>query len=132
VKRPPIFLTLGRVLQIHEEQLARFGGRAGVREMTLVESAIGMPRQSFGGEFVHDDLAGMAAAYFFHINMNQPFTDGNKRTGAAAAAIFLEINGVDFDVDPDEYAELGLALGAGKIAKADVTAFFRRHVRAEK
>jgi death-on-curing protein len=132
MKRTPIFLTLERILEIHDEQLSVFGGRAGIRDITLVESAIGMPRQSFGGEFVHGDLAGMAAAYFFHINMNQPFTDGNKRTGAAAAAIFLEINGIDFDVDPDEYAELGVALGAGKLSKSDVTVFFRQHVPTSK
>jgi death on curing protein len=128
MKLKPIFLSLVRVLELHDEQLALFGGRAGIRDVTLVESAIGMPRQTFGGEFVHANLAEMAAAYFFHINMNQPFTDGNKRTGAAAAAVFLEINGIDFDVDPDEYANLGLQLGAGKLSKADVVSFFRKHV----
>jgi death-on-curing protein len=124
----PFFLTLDRVLEIHDSQLHQFGGRAGVRDLTLVESAIGMPRQTFGGQFVHAGLAEMAAAYFFHLNMNQGFVDGNKRTAAASAAIFLEINGIDFDVDPDEYAQLGIDLGAGRISKADVTAFFHKNV----
>ena len=123
----PIFLTLERVLAIHASQLALFGGRAGVREQSLLESAIAMPSHSFGGQFVHDGLAEMAAAYFFHLNMNQAFVDGNKRTAAASAAIFLEINGVDFRVDPDEYADLGINLGAGKLSKADVTEFFRKN-----
>jgi death-on-curing protein len=124
----PFFLSLERVLEVHASQLDQFGGRAGVRDISLVESAIGMARQTFGGQFVHQGLAEMAAACFFHINMNQGFVDGNKRTAAASAAIFLEINGVDFDVDPDEYAQLGINLGAGKISKADVIAYFKKSV----
>jgi death-on-curing protein len=128
----PDFLTLERVLEIHASQLDLFGGREGVRELSLVESAIGMPRQTFGGQYVHKGLAEMAAAYFFHLNMNQGFVDGNKRTAAAAAAIFLEINGVDFDVDPDDYADLGIKLGAGGISKADVSRFFRKSMKKKR
>lgn len=59
-----------------------------------------MPRATAGGEFAHEDLFAMAAAYAFHIAQNQPFVDGNKRTGLLAALVFLDLNGV-VTLDPD-------------------------------
>jgi death-on-curing protein len=90
----PDFLTVEDVLLLHEEQLARYGGGAGVRDPGALDSAVAMPRATFGGEFVHEDLFAMAAAYAFHIAQNQPFVDGNKRTGFAAALVFLDLNGI--------------------------------------
>src|SRR6266542_5469810 len=69
----PDFLDLEEVLDIHDRQLAKFGGAAGRRDQNLLESALAMPRATFGGEFVHEDLCAMAAAYAFHIAQNQPF-----------------------------------------------------------
>jgi death-on-curing protein len=89
----PDFLTVDDVLLLHEEQLKHYGGGAGIRDSALLDSAIGMPQQSFGGALVHEDLFAMAAAYAFHIAQNQPFIDGNKRTALAAALVFLDLNG---------------------------------------
>jgi death-on-curing protein len=90
----PEFLLLEDVLLLHEEQLARYGGGAGLRDAAALESAVGTPRATFDGAFVHEDLYTMAAAYAFHIAQNQPFIDGNKRTGLAAALVFLDLNGI--------------------------------------
>ncbi len=90
----PDFLTAEDVLAIHEEQLARYGGAAGVRDPAMLESAVAQPQATFGGEFLHADLFAMAAAYAFHIAENQPFMDGNKRTGLVAALAFLDLNGI--------------------------------------
>jgi death-on-curing protein len=94
VSDDPDFLTAEDVLLLHEEQLARYGGGAGVRDPAALESGVAMPRATFDGQFVHADLFAMAAAYAFHIAQNQPFVDGNKRTGLAAALVFLDLNGV--------------------------------------
>lgn len=96
----PDFLTVEDVLLLHEEQLARYGGGAGVRDPGALDSAVAMARATFDGQFVHEDLFAMAAAYGFHIAQNQPFVDGNKRTGLAAALVFLDFNGVSI-ADPD-------------------------------
>jgi len=90
----PDFLSVEDVIFLHDEQLVRFGGAAGIRDQGLLESAIGMPQASFGGEFLHADLYAMAAAYAFHIAQNQAFVDGNKRTGLLSALVFLEMNGI--------------------------------------
>ena len=89
----PEFLTLDDVLLIHDEQLEAYGGIQGIRDTGLLESAVMMPQASFGGEYLHQNLFEMAAAYAFHIAENQPFLDGNKRTALVSALVFLDING---------------------------------------
>nr|MDD5699375.1 type II toxin-antitoxin system death-on-curing family toxin [Victivallaceae bacterium] len=93
----PEFLSLAEVLEIHQDQLVRYGGEAGIRDLGLLKSAISMPSATYGGEFLHSDIYEMAAAYLFHIVQNHPFLDGNKRTGAVAMLVFLILNGYDFD-----------------------------------
>ena len=89
----PIFLSVAEVLEIHSEQLDAYGGIHGIRDRTLLESAVMTPQASFGGEYLHQDIFEMTAAYAFHIAENQPFLDGNKRTALVAALAFLDING---------------------------------------
>lgn len=96
----PDFLTVEDVLLLHEEQLARYGGGAGVRDPGALDSAVATPRATFDGQLVHEDPLAMAAAYAFHIAQNQPFVDGNKRTGLVAALVFLDLNGFAV-ADPD-------------------------------
>jgi death on curing protein len=74
----PDFPTVEDVLLLHEEQLARYGGGAGLRDPGSLDSAVAMPKATFDGAFVHDDLYQMAAAYAFRIAQNQPFIDGNS------------------------------------------------------
>jgi len=76
-------------------------GATGIRDQALLESAVRVPQASFGGAYLHEDLAHMAAAYAFHIAQNQPFLDGNKRTGLLTALVFLDLNGITI-LDPEE------------------------------
>ncbi len=98
--KEPSFLTLAEVLEIHRDQIKRYGGGAGLRDIRLLEAAIAVPQASFEGKFLHSSLFKMAAAYAYHISENQPFVDGNKRTALAAALIFLKLNGVSAN-DPE-------------------------------
>jgi len=74
----PEFLTLEDVLLIHDEQIEVYGGIQGIRDPGLLESAVMTAQASFGGEYLHQNIFEMAAAYAFHIAENQPFLDGNK------------------------------------------------------
>jgi death-on-curing protein len=85
----PEFLEVEDVFELHAESIERYGGEGGVRERGLIESAVAMPRQSFGGEYLHGTLFEMAASYAFHLAENQGFVAGNKRAGLAAATAFL-------------------------------------------
>jgi death-on-curing protein len=122
----PLFLTLDEVLQLHAEAVEHFGGDAGIRDIGLIESAIAQPRQMFGGDYLHPDLASMAAAYLFHIASNHGFADGNKRTGTRAASVFLAINGREVDLPLDETEQLVLGVARGEVSKAQVAGFFAR------
>ena len=97
---PPLSLDISHILRIHLSMIERYGGKEGVRDVGLLHSAIAVPQSSFGGEMLHRDLFEMAAAYLYHIVQNHPFVDGNKRTGAAAALVFLAMN--DMEVEADE------------------------------
>lgn len=89
----PDFLTLADILSLHRQQLDAYGGIDGIRDHGLLDSALAMPQATFVGEYLHSGLFQMAAAYAFHIAENQPFLDGNKRTGLMAALVFLDLNG---------------------------------------
>ena len=120
------FLGLQEVLEIHRDQVTRYGGTAGIRDLNLLKSALGMPGATFNGEFLHTDVYEMAAAYLFHLVKNHPFLDGNKRVGAVAALVFLTLNGHDFQAPEDDLAETVLAVARGEIGKSEVTVFLRR------
>lgn len=91
----PDFLSVDDVLLIHDEQIQAYGGINGIRDKSLLESAVMVPQASFGGEYLHQGLFEMAAAYGFHIAENQPFLDGNKRTALSSALVFLDVNGFE-------------------------------------
>ncbi|HWE94258.1 MAG TPA: type II toxin-antitoxin system death-on-curing family toxin [Tepidisphaeraceae bacterium] len=120
------FLTLDEVLELHVAQIELFGGSAGLRDLGLLESALAQPMQAFGGQYLHEDLAAMAAAYLYHIVSNHPFLDGNKRTGTDAAIVFLEINGVELPVENELLIELVLEVAKGNKSKEAVAEYFRR------
>lgn len=113
----PSFLTLAEVLEIHRDQVERHGGREGVRDIGLLESAIAMPQSGAGEQYHHRTLFEMAAAYAFHIAENQPFVDGNKRAALASALVFLDLNGVELDDPEGELYDAMMALGARKMSK---------------
>jgi death-on-curing protein len=113
----PEFLDVDDVLLIHDGQLARYGGAAGIRDEGLLESALATPKATFGGVFVHEDVFAMAAAYAFHIAENQPFVDGNKRTGVLAAVVFLELNGYFVEEPPSRFYEAMIAIAEHRLDK---------------
>jgi death-on-curing protein len=124
-----IFLGLTEVLEIRRDQVERYGGASGIRDMELLQTALGMPAATYGGEFLHTDVYEMAAAYLLHLVKNHPFLNGNKRIGAAAALVFLLLNGYDFDAPEDELAETVLAVARDEIDKAELAVFIRRWSR---
>ncbi len=120
------FLTVADVLEIHESQLERFGGGAGIRDLGILESAVAQPKASLGGEYVHGDIFEMAAAYLFHIVNNHAFIDGNKRTGLLAALVFLDTNGVSLTEDSDLLYDLTVGVAEGRVPKSDVVDRLRK------
>ena len=125
----PLLLDLDHVLRIHSSLIDRYGGAEGVRDIGLLRSAIATPQACFAGEFLHKTLFAMAAAYLYHIVQNHPFLDGNKRAGAAAAIVFLALNGIDLQDDEEGLVKLTVAVAEGKASKKEIAAFFGKIAR---
>lgn len=123
----PVFLGLDDVLAIHRDQIERYGGSMGVRDLRRLESALAMPQAGAGGQDYHADLFEVAAAYLFHIVKNHPFVDGNKRTGAMAAHTFLKLNGLTLEASNQGFEKVVLSVATGKMGKAAAAEFFRKH-----
>jgi death on curing protein len=121
----PHFLTIEIVLALHAELLAEFGGREGLRDGGLLESALAQPMATFEGAYLHEDLHAMAAAYLFHVVQNHPFVDGNKRTGYLAALVFLDLNGIPTPHVVEMY-RVTMGVADGSIDKATLAATLRR------
>lgn len=125
----PTFLDIEMVMRAHRSLIEHYGGIEGVRDAGMLHSAIAMPQAAFGGEYLHKDIFEMAAAYLYHIVQNHPFLDGNKRTGAAAAILFLAMNDIDIEADEDGLVEITLAVAKGEAGKTQVADFFRTRVK---
>lgn len=110
----PLFLSLDEVLEIHHQQVERYGGSLGLRDAAGLESAVATPQATFGGEFLHTSIPAMAAAYLFHLCQNHPFVDGNKRAGANAAITFLFLNNWEPTLAEEELVELVLAVASSR------------------
>ena len=123
------YLDVSEVLLIHQDQIARYGGDPSLRDGRLLISAVETVRLTLDGKPLVQDMFEAAAAYLVQITCNHPFVDGNKRTGALAAVIFLEHNGYELDPPDDEFIDLVLRVAQGQFRKPEVAEFLRRNSR---
>ncbi|MEX0608829.1 MAG: type II toxin-antitoxin system death-on-curing family toxin [Balneolaceae bacterium] len=121
------FLTKEVILTFHQDQIKKYGGKHGVRDEDLLESALAQPQASFGGEYVHSDLFEMAAAYGFHICQNHPFFDGNKRTALIAIYTFLYVNGYALKAEKKSLYAVIMDLANGKVEKKELAEFLKKN-----
>jgi death-on-curing protein len=120
------FLTLDDVVEIHSDQIKRYGGKSGIRDHHLLLSAIAQPLSTFDGHYLHKTLFDQAGAYLFHICQNHPFIDGNKRTALVSALMFLAMNDCPFDYNESILEQLVRSVAEGKTKKDEAIAFFSK------
>lgn len=121
-------LTVEAVKAIHREVLAAHGGATGIRDETLLESAVAAPQASMMGQPLISDPFEIAAAYLFYICRNHPFLDGNKRTALAACLVFLEDNDLlpDKELPINDWEQFILNVAASKIDRDETTRSLRK------
>ena len=122
----PVFLSREAVDLIHEASLREFGGADGLRNEHGLESALAQTMHEF--YYREADLFQIAAAYAYHIAENQPFIDGNKRTGLLSALNFLAANGIDANEPVEEFYDAMIALAEKRLDKPGLAAVFRSHL----
>ena len=126
-----LYLSLEQVLYIHEVQIRRFGGSAGLRDRGAVEAAVARPQMTFGGEDLYPELAAKAAALMHWLVMNHPLIDGNKRVGAHAALLFIRINGMRPLIAAKELTEVTLSVARGELSAEALAIWLRQRLRPE-
>ena len=118
------YLTLDELLEIHIHMIAKFGGLRGIRDRNLLQSAIEIPKSTMFEEDLYPTIYDKAAAYLFCIIKNHPFNDANKRTGCAAAYLFLKANGIPIRFIDEDYEDLAVGVANGEFSKEMATWFF--------
>lgn len=124
-----VFLTLDEAIALHADQIERYGGRPGIRDLGLLQSALGVPSATFEGRFLHEGLHEMAAAYLYHVVRNHPFVDGNKRVGLVMLLAFLGLNSHWLDAEPVEIERLVQGIAKGTTSKAETAVFVQQNLR---
>lgn len=119
----PRWLELSEVIAAHDKQLVRFGGPAGIRDQSALESALGRPINKY--QYEQADLVACAAAYAFGLARNHAFVDGNKRAAFVALVLFLRLNGIAFKPDKAQALVVIQDLAAGLVDEAGLTRWIR-------
>jgi death on curing protein len=123
------FLDEDDAIAVQKQAIESYGGLAGLRDPGLLSSAMAMPKTAFGGQFMHDSIPAMAAAYAFHLVRNHPFHDGNKRVGYLVSEIFLQANAYRLDASNEELIDLFLRLAAGEVTKDYLIMWYESHAQ---
>jgi death-on-curing protein len=126
-----VWIAKAVVLALHERQLAEHGGSSGVRDETLLESALARPQQRHACGDPPPDFADLAASLAFGLARNHPFVDGNKRTAAVACETFLLLNDAALDADDLTLYPIYLGLAEGHLSETEFAAWLRKHVHTQ-
>lgn len=121
------WLKESSVFAIHEEQLAEHGGKTGVRDESLLLSALARPQQL--AHYGSPDIADLAAAYAFGIARNHAFLDGNKRVAWVVAETFLLKNGYELIAGDRECVATMMAVAEGSMSETELAFWFRTYLR---
>jgi death-on-curing protein len=119
--KEPEWIEKETVLCLHEQSLHEHGGSAGIRDESLLDSALGKPQNLFA--YGQPNIFDLAASYAYGLVKNHPFFDGNKRTGFVTAVLMLELNGFQFTAEEADAAVRTLALAAGEMSESGYAAW---------
>ena len=122
--KEPLWIEERDALAIHGRLLALHGGREGLRDPGLLQSALARPQQLYAyADSV--DMVEMAALYTAGIVRNHPFVDGNKRTGFVVGVLFLELNGFRFTASEEDATQAIFDFAAGALDELAYGAWLR-------
>jgi death-on-curing protein len=122
-------LTPEQVLFIHSRVIDETGGRHGLRDLGLLQSAVSRPAATFENRDLYPTLFHKAAALMESLAGNHPFVDGNKRTAITSAALLLMMNGYVLVASQKEVVHFTMAVATGKADCASAAEWFREHSR---
>lgn len=120
-------LSKRQVMDLHSDLIRAFGGTDGIRDETLLDSALNAPFQSFSGEEIFPSVQQKAARLGFGLIKNHAFFDGNKRIGAHVMLVFLALNDIELEYTQEELSDMVLSVAAGEASCGDLTKWLADH-----
>lgn len=123
------YLTIEEVYFLHELAIKEAGGRSGIRDFSLIHSAISRSQATFGGVDLYPDIWHKAAALTHSLILNHPFEDGNKRTGFFSMNAFLRKNHITLTFTKQEGIEFCLKVENKSLPVEDIASFLEKHAR---
>ena len=103
-----IKLTKDNILTLYKIMVDNTGGTIGIRDTSLLESALNAPFQTFGDEELYPSIIEKASRLCYGLIKNHPFIDGNKRIGVYAMLVFLELNNLNLNFSDEEIINIAL------------------------
>ena len=128
----PVWINEELVIAVHARQIAEHGGSAGIRDKSLLQSALARPRQLYAYGDPPPDTAALAASLAYGITKNHPLVDGNKRTAAVLCELFTVINGMSLEANDQEMLSVFPALAEGSLSEGELTAWLRLHLHRKR
>lgn len=120
-------VDIAEVIEIHKAIIKRAGTKAGVRDFSLLHSAVERPRATYGGQDLYPTIFLKAAAFLQSLSMNHPFTDGNKRTAWLSTKRFLRVNGYHLKAGRYEAADFMVRVDNSRLELGKISSWLRRH-----
>lgn len=117
------YLSLEQVIELHDALIAKFGGLFGIRDLSLLESALANPMTAVFGQEMYPTVFDKAASYLYSIARNHPFLDGNKRAASSCALIFLRYNGKNPTYNVDEFLEFIIEVAQGRKNQQEISKY---------
>lgn len=121
------YVDLTETYLIHEKMLAVGGGRAGIRDFSLLHSAVELPKVTFGGKLLYETVWKQAASLIHSLIKNHPFNDGNKRTGFFTSLRFLNLNGYEIQCSKKEVLKFCIEVDTKNLSLVKIADWFREH-----
>ena len=123
------WLTEEQLIYLHDELIRATGGSQGLRDKNLLQSALYSPLQTFDSSELFPTIQQKVARLACGLTQNHPFVDGNKRIGAHAMLVVLELNGIQLHYTQRELADTFLQLAASEIGYDELLAWLTSHIR---
>lgn len=121
------FITVTRVLVIHDYAVKRYGGSQGIRDLGLIESAVARPQSGFGGKYLYKNIFDMAAALLQSLLKNHPFVDGNKRTALLSTGVFLGLNGWELKNTHEEEVKFTVKVDNSNLSIGQISSWLKEN-----
>jgi death-on-curing protein len=124
-----VYLTLEQVIAVHDNQIQRYGGSHGIRDLGLLESAIYRIQVTFAGKDLYPTIFDKAGALLQSLVLNHAFIDGNKRTGTVCCLMILELNNYCLIVSEKELLKEVVGICQKEVVFKEISLWLKKHAK---